>query len=291
MLRWIEQIPGSAVPSRPADGHKGTFGTVVVIGGSPLMIGAPALTATAALRSGAGLVKVASSAEVCRGVMTIQPSVTGMAPEELDTLRDAEKTVLAIGPGWGGGGGGGDVVDAVLRRVLSWSNALVVDADGLNALARLGDAARPAELPWVLTPHPGEFRRLAGAFGISGDPTDPGQRPAAAAALAAVTGAVVVLKGRHTIVCDGKRAYRNDTGNPALATAGTGDVLTGLIAGLIAQGTDAFDAAVLGVYLHGDAADAWAAEHGASGMLAMELADALPGAFERRRFQDSTEVF
>lgn len=280
MLEWIEQLP--ALPPRPADGHKGTFGTVVVVGGSPLMIGAPALTATAALRSGAGLVKIAASAEVCRAVTEIQPSATGLALENLAGLRDDGKSVLAVGPGWGSGGGGGEAVDALLVKLLDWPNAMVIDADGLNALARHGGVGRPAGLPWVLTPHPGEFRRLAEAFGVDGDPTDAEQRPTAATALARATGAVVVLKGRHTIVTDGRRAYRNETGNAVLATAGTGDVLTGLLAGLIAQGAAAFDAAVNAVNLHGQAADDWATSHGDRGMLAMELADGLPGAIRGR---------
>lgn len=277
MLEWVEKLP--EVPARPDDGHKGTFGSVVVIGGSLRMPGAPALCATAALRGGAGLVKVAGALQVLASVLTIQPSATGVGLKDLGAVKGDEKSVLAIGPGLGRESG----VGALVAGFLEWPNALVVDADGLNALAAGGAFARAAGRPWVLTPHPGEFRRLAEALGIKGDPTDPAQRPDAAAALAQATGAVVVLKGHQTIVSDGRRAYRNATGNPALATAGSGDVLTGLIAALLAQGLDAFDAAALGAHLHGDAADHWAQAHGRSGLLAVELADGLPDAFERHR--------
>lgn len=278
-LKWIEQLPD--LPLRPEDGHKGTFGTVVVVGGSLRMPGAPALCATAALRSGVGLVKIAGALQVLSSVLAIQPSATGVGLKDLGAVKGDGQSVLAIGPGLGQERG----LDVMVRGFLDWPNPLVVDADGLNALAAGGPFKRAADQPWVLTPHPGEFRRLAESLGIKDDPTDPNQRPAAAAALARATHAVVVLKGQHTIVTDGRRAYRNDTGNPVLATAGTGDVLTGLIAGLIAQslrqGGDVFEAAVLGAYLHGSAADAWKMKHGSRGMLAMELAGELPGAIEQ----------
>ncbi|MBB6428794.1 NAD(P)H-hydrate dehydratase [Algisphaera agarilytica] len=274
-LDWVESLP--ALPPRPEDGHKGTFGTVVVVGGSLRMPGAPALCATAALRGGVGLVKVAGALQVLASVLAIQPSATGIGLKDLGGAKGDGKTVIAIGPGLGQEKG----FDVLVRGFLDWPNPLVVDADGLNALA-IGEAfERSSDKPWVLTPHPGEFRRLAEQLGIEGDPTDPQQRPDAAAALARATGAVVLLKGQHTIVSDGHRVYRNTTGNPVLATAGTGDVLTGLIASLLAQGCDAFDAGVLGAHLHGSAADAWRDANGSRGMLAMELAGELPAAIAR----------
>ena len=278
--KFLQTIPPP--PSRPDDGHKGTFGTVLIVGGSRLMPGAPALCATAALRSGAGLVRIAAPREVLPAVLGFQASATGVDLDEVDELRGDEKVVVAIGPGLG------REVD-IPRRVesfLSWPNPLVVDADGLNALGDCPTISEAVERatsvkragPWVLTPHPGEFRTLAKVFGLDADPTAPDQRPAAARALAAATGAVVVLKGRHTIVTDGVETYRNNTGNVVLATGGSGDVLTGLIAGLLAQKMSPLDAAVLGVHAHGRAADAWATDHGPRGMLAMELADRLPAA-------------
>jgi len=274
-LAWVDRLPG--LPPRPDDGHKGTFGTVAVVGGSLRMPGAAALCATAALRSGAGLVKVAGPLQVLSSVLAIQPSATGVGLKDLTALRGDGRSVLAIGPGLGKANG----VEALVSGFLDWPNPLVLDADGLNALATSGQCAREGGGPWVLTPHPGEFRRLAEAFEIEGDPVDPVMRPGAAAALASATGAVVVLKGTDTVVTDGRRAYRNTTGNPALATGGTGDVLTGLIAGLIAQGAEPFAAAVLGTHFHGDTADYWAETHGRRGLLAMELAHGLPAAFQR----------
>jgi NAD(P)H-hydrate epimerase len=276
-LQWIKQLPGAGVPGRPEEGHKGTFGTVVVVGGSPLMLGAPALCATAALRSGAGLVKIAGDPAWLPHVLAMQPSATAMDRAELDTLEARPGTILAVGPGLGGE----EASRKLVATLLGSDHPLVLDADGLNALAQLGRCDRPADHRTVLTPHPGEYRRLAEGLGLGDhDPTDPRKRSHAAAALAGATGAVVVLKGQHTIVTDGHRAYRNNTGNPVLATGGTGDVLTGLLAGLMAQGADPFDAAVRAVHAHGLAADRWAKQHGTRGLLAMELAHQLPGVLQ-----------
>ena len=163
---------------------------------------------------------------------------------------------------------------------------MVLDADGLNLLAASGrilgtQNPRPKDL--VLTPHPGEFARLAAPLGIPQRPRSDRDRGSAAAALARAHGAVVVLKGRGTAVSDGDRLYMNTTGNPAMATAGSGDVLTGLIAALLAQGLGGFEAAVLGTYLHGFAGDLWEQEHGPSGLTARDLAALLPAAVHRHR--------
>ncbi|MEM9754074.1 MAG: ADP/ATP-dependent (S)-NAD(P)H-hydrate dehydratase, partial [Planctomycetota bacterium] len=143
--------------------------------------------------------------------------------------------------------------------------------------------------PRVFTPHPAEFQRLAEAFSqsqhLQDDPTAAEDRPRLAAWLARVCRSAVVLKGKNTVVSDaaGSTHFVNQTGNPALATAGTGDVLTGLIAGLMAQGMPAFDAACLGVHIHGVAADAWSQNNGPGGLLAEELADQLPTAIHALR--------
>jgi len=279
------------LPDRPDNAHKGTFGTVIIMGGSHTMIGAPALAARAALRCGVGLVKLACPASVLPQVLTIEPGATGIALPELHQphepgdvaaiieARDPEhKAVLAIGPGLGEEA----AVASRVAALLGMPGAVVLDADGLNALARSGQALRRTA-PTVLTPHPGEFRRLAQAAGIAHDPVDPAQREDAAHALANHHHAVVLLKGRHTVVSDGQQAFTNTTGNPAMATAGSGDVLTGLIAGLIAQGMTAYDAACLGAHLHGLAGDAWAKTHGLSGLRAQELADELPDVMQRLR--------
>lgn len=284
-----------ALPARPADGHKGTFGTVIVVGGSETMMGAPALTASAALRGGVGLCKVATPAAVLPTVIAIEPGATGiMLGDDLDTnlhlINQAdpdEKSVLAIGPGLGRSEAASDLVSSLLKG----KRAIVLDADGLNLLATTGEAARGeshAGAPLILTPHPGEFERLAKPFGITASPVDPDQRAGAAAALSRVHHAVVLLKGSNTVVSDGTRLFINSTGNPAMATAGSGDVLTGLIASLLAQGLDSFSAASIGAYLHGLAGDFWAEQNGQSGLKARELADWLPRAFEKYRNMNAT---
>lgn len=274
-------------PDRPADSHKGTYGTVIVIGGQPHMIGAPALAASSAFRTGAGLVKIMTHPEVLPHCLTIEPSATGLPTPYIDNEQEIQRlfddlkpqTALAVGPGMTESPIGHRGVKILLKH----SFATVLDAGGLNNLAAIGDQFPRKHCPLVLTPHPGEFARLAKSAGVSQDPTDPKQRPAAAAEMAKFYDAVVVLKGHHTIVSDGERHYTNHTGNPALATAGSGDVLTGVVASLIAQNMSPFDAAVLGVYLHGMAADIWAESHGPVGLVARDLAALIPAALKRHR--------
>ncbi len=299
------------LPKRPADGHKGTFGTVCVIGGQAggprVMVGGPALAALGALRAGAGLAVLAVPAPIMAAALTIAPSATGLAlpVDENGGLRASDVAALldtflheydcvAVGPGLG--------VDEPQRQIMvrligQDEVPLVVDADALNALATVPQFDQDFRAPAVLTPHPGEYRRLAEALGLDGDPIDKSRRPAAAEQLAQRLGCVVVLKGAGTVVTDGVQTWINSTGNVALATGGSGDVLTGVIAGLIGQffkphvsgmdsaaapsqsaGLSLFECARLGVYLHGLAADRWADRHGDSGLLATDLLAELPAA-------------
>lgn len=293
------------LPPRPADAHKGTFGTVIVVGGCETMPGAPALCAAAALRGGAGLVKIAAARQVIHTAIIIEPSATGIilgddagaSLQQLDQADPDRVAVLAVGPGIGRSDAARHLVTSLLRG----PRRMVLDADGLNILAAglIADESHPEPTShpfaagWrasaapppslVLTPHPGEFRRLAEPLGIRLSPTDPAERPAAAAALARAHAAVVLLKGMNTIITDGTRVRINTTGNPALATAGSGDVLTGLIASLMAQGMAPFDAAALAAHLHGLAADLWASRHGESGLTARDLATLLPDACNQWR--------
>ena len=277
----------AAPPARPDDSHKGTFGTVVVVGGCATMIGAPAICARAAFRGGAGLVKIAANEKVLPHVLTIEPHATGVVlkgevVEQVRSIRQADtghRAVLAVGPGLG------DSQDArrLVRMLIDLDMPLVLDADGLNHLAAAGVRVTHRDQPRVLTPHPGEFERLAKPLGITASAIDETTRPEAATALAQAHDAVVVLKGHHTLVTDGKRLYTNATGNPVLATGGSGDVLTGLIAALMAQHFDAFNAACLAVHAHGLAGDKWLAQHGRSGMRATEIADLVPDVFEQLR--------
>ena len=294
------------LPPRPADGHKGTFGTVCVLGGQAaaprIMIGGPAMTATAAFRAGAGLVVLAVPAPLVPAALSISPSATALAlpvdddgnpvPSAAAELLDehlSQCDCLAIGPGFAADIPQQQIVARLISRDLP---AMVIDADALNALACLGDFHRDLRAAAVLTPHPGEYRRLAKALAIDADPTIAATRPHAAEALAQRVGCVVVLKGAGTVVSDGIQTWTNTTGNAALATAGTGDVLAGVIAGLVAQYASRgdgplslYDCARLGVYAHGLAADRWRDAHDGSdsGMLAAELLEQIPGALASLR--------
>jgi len=276
------------MPKRRREGHKGDYGRVLIVGGSAGMSGAPAMSGLAALRSGAGLVQIACPAR-------IQPIVAGLAPcattiglaetaggqvsstKGLGQLRRAigSQDVVAIGPGLGRGADVGKIVVGVLKA--AQARPVVVDADGLNALAATRRWWEAVGGPVVLTPHPGEMERLlkGAKLGVRSE-----DREKSAGALAERTGAVVVLKGAGTVVSDGRRVYVNRTGNPGMATGGSGDVLTGVIAGLLGQGLAPFDAACLGVFVHGEAGDLGARRLGAVSLMATDLIDELPAAFQ-----------
>lgn len=289
------------LPARDPAGHKGTFGTVAVVGGScagaALMAGAPTLAARAALRAGCGLCKLVVPAPIAVACVQMAPSCTALTiPVEADGVispgeasraaRRAldESDVVVVGPGMGLGLGPGSLLGVLIAQA---ETPLVIDADALTALAKRSDLTSAFVARAVLTPHPGEFARLAATLGIKPSPTDPAQRPAAAAELARMLDAVVVLKGAGTIVSDGVVTWQNTTGSHALATAGTGDVLAGLVGGLIAQThgrASLFDLACIAVAAHGAAADAWTASGPRqAGLLAEDLVDLLPAAIERYR--------
>ncbi len=312
-----DPIPLPPFPLRDPRGHKGTFGTVAVVGGcarlDSRMIGGPALAALGAFRAGVGLVKLGVPEPILDAAITIVPSATGVplpvdssgmvvaheASRVLDRLV-ASSDCLAIGPGLGQGEG---PRATVFRAINQEQTPVVVDADAINALADMPDVHRDFRAMAILTPHPGEFRRLAKSMGLSDDIGTDAARVQGAEALARTIGCVVVLKGAGTVVSDGQRTWVNSTGNAALATAGTGDVLTGVIASLVAQfhrrplvagartisseargGLALFDCARLGVAPHGMAAESWASDRGVDfGMLAAELADRISGALNRLR--------
>lgn len=196
-----------------------------------------------------------------------------IAAAAADLLVDAaaEADVVAMGPGLGRSPELTDLVDRLFRQVAA---PMVVDADALNALADLPAGLPTPGGPRVLTPHPGEFRRLSGLPRLT-----PDEAPRVADQRAAVHGVVIVLKSHRTTVTDGVRRVVNTTGNPGMATGGSGDVLTGVIAGLIGQQHSPFDAAHLGVHLHGRAGDLAAAELGETSLIASDLLRWLPAAF------------
>jgi len=351
----METIPTPTLPQRKADSHKGDYGKVLIIAGSDIMIGAPALVATGALRAGSGLVRIAAPKEIIPAVLTICPCATAFAWSSTkikDLLGFAdEHDVLAVGPGLGNSPA---VKRLILELIERHHGPMVFDADALNTLAQLEPSEWPKRRNWgniVLTPHPGEYMRLMSAVmkrgaNVALSPATDSSRTAAEAAAAATaiappktrslveeddapstadgmvldlpeesakaaaaveqeaakpaepappdrtplaellargTGCVVVLKGHRTVVTDGSRFAINTTGNPAMATAGSGDVLTGVIASLIGQKLSPLNAAVLGVHLHGLSGDLARQEIAgdAAGILATDIAAYVPKAMAK----------
>ncbi len=280
------------LPARPANAHKGTFGKVLLTGGSIGMSGSVALSACAALRSGSGLVTAVVPRSIQPQVAAIEPSLMtralsceidgglhAMAVAELTDLIPAVDAI-GIGPGLGRSQTAGQMVLALLQQSFC---PVVFDADALNLMAELncletdGRAAK-----CVLTPHPGEFSRLTGLSmeQISSD------REATASEFAAKHDVVVVLKGQETVVTDGRRIFRNSTGNSGMATGGSGDVLTGILTSLLGQHMELMEAAALAVHVHGLAGDLAARQLSQRGMIASDLITFLPPAWlelERRQ--------
>jgi len=279
------------VPSRRLGGHKGTYGHLLVVAGSPGKTGAAVLCARGAARSGAGLVTVAAPADAMPSVaarsietMTEEYALDSadLDPQEATARLVAltrGKEAIVVGPGIPTG----RAMVEVLREVLPDATVpVVLDADGLNVVALKPDLLGQVSAPLVLTPHPGEMARLLGVT-TSEVQAD---RLAVAREAAARFGAVVALKGARTVVAapDGE-AVINPTGNPGMGSGGTGDVLAGLIGGLLAQGVAPFDAARLAVYLHGLAGDRAAEDLGHHAMVAGDVLDRLPAvlrAWEKR---------
>lgn len=265
------------LPPRPRDGHKGTFGTVLVIAGSEGMLGAAILCARGALRGGAGLVRVALPRALMAPCMVAVPAATTL-PRQQVLAAVATASAIVIGPGLGVSAATRQLVRAVLQRARV---PVVLDADALQAFAPLRRAL-PGSAPKILLPHPGEAGRLLAweTAKVQGD------RPAAVAALAQRSGAVAVLKGQGTLVCDGQRQFINQTGNPGMATGGTGDVLAGLCGALLAQGMEPFAAACLAVHVHGKAGDLVADRLSEAGLVAEDLplaiAEVLRGSVARK---------
>ena len=287
-VRWLSAPEHSAIlKRRPMNAHKGSFGHVLVIAGSIGKGGAAVMTSLSALRIGGGLVTLAvpSSLEGALPdrpleIMTLplpQTEDRTLAPSGLDSLLKfaEDKTVAAIGPGLSTQP---ETARLVHDLITNLSIPMVIDADGLNILASHLDILKQARAPIVLTPHPGEMARLAGTSSeaVQAD------RLAAASEFVGRYPVTLVLKGARTVIADRDGILTiNTTGNPGMATAGTGDVLTGIIAGLIAQGYTPDQAACLGVYLHGLAGDLAADEIGEIGFLAGDLIRQIPAALSK----------
>lgn len=270
----------SLMPRRDPAGHKGTFGKAYLLGGSVGYTGAPVLCAAAAERSGCGLVFLGvpesvwpAAAVKCWGAMPHPlPERDGrLSPDAEEEIRRraAGCDAVAIGCGMGRG----EESDLLIRRLLTVEKPLVLDADGINALEGHIDTLSRRTCATVLTPHDGELAR------IGGDMTAP--REASAAAFAAAHGVYLVRKGHRTLVAapDGRLAV-NTTGNDGMAKGGSGDILTGLLAGLLAQGMEPFAACCAAVWLHGRAGDLAAEEKGRRGMTPPDIIEMLPYALK-----------
>ena len=274
-------IKGWLTP-RAADTHKGTYGHVLVVGGSAGMTGAVTMTSCAALRCGAGLVTAALPETQMPILDAAVMEVMGQALPEtnlgcisIDALPALESllgtcSVCAVGPGMSRY----QEANAILRFILENSGVpVLIDADGINALASDPGVLRDRQVPVVITPHPRELARLTG---LTVEEIQH-NRIEVASRYAADWGITMVLKGHQTVVaCPRGEVFINSRGNPGMATAGSGDVLSGIIAGLIAQGLKTQQAAAAGVYIHGRAGDRAAAEIGQRGMIAGDMIDYLP---------------
>jgi ADP-dependent NAD(P)H-hydrate dehydratase / NAD(P)H-hydrate epimerase len=282
----LELVTGSElsglIPPRPQKSHKGSYGHLLILAGSPGMTGAAALASMAALRAGAGLVTLGIPKslnpimeEKCTEVMTLplpETSTGSLSPDALSPILDfcLKIDVVAIGPGLSRNPGTGELVRELVR---SCPVPLIIDADGLNLIAEDLSVLGSASSGLTLTPHPGEACRLTGLTReeLFAD------REGTARRFARENNLILVLKGAGTLIALPEGSLRiNLTGNPGLATGGTGDILTGLIAGFMAQGVEAGSAACLGVYVHGAAGDKAAEKVGEISLIASDLLESIP---------------
>ena len=267
------------ITDRPADMHKGQAGRILFIAGSKGMAGAAVLAARGALYSGAGLVKVSVPDELFH---ILQCSVTEAMCIDREEAAKADLSVydaICIGPGLGTGE---DAMALIHRVIADYEGPLVVDADGINCLCKYRALAQIHERQGVtvFTPHPGEADRMLRALALESYKVMGRQRTAAA--LAEATGAIILLKGNRTLIVSGQDAYENPTGNPGMATGGSGDVLSGIITSLLAQkhlDAEPVDRVNAAAFLHGLAGDIAAENIGEYGMTAADIADAVAAAF------------
>ena len=258
----------SLLKKRPKDGHKGTFGHGMVVGGSKAYPGAVALSGMATLQVGAGLATIFTTASARCAVYQDRPELmvnawgkgdeAWLTKDAIGLLEEslAGKAAIAVGPGMGNEPESAELLQSLLKK---WSKPLVIDADGLNQIASAPELWAEVSQWSILTPHPGEMKRLMPGFDVNN------RRLEAAEKLSQQKQVIVVLKGAGTIVAmPNGRSFVNPTGNAGMATGGSGDVLTGVILGLLAQGYSPEDASTLGVYLHGLAGDLCAVEQGAA---------------------------
>lgn len=272
-MKLTKQYVISLLPKRPLDANKGTFGSVLVIAGSENFPGAAYLCCAAAYRVGAGLVTLATTKEVKIIVSRKLPEVTFLSPSEIfDKLSDYN--VCLLGPGLGQKQQARKLIKQLLKKKLPKT---VIDGDGLNILSKMDEWWEQHKTEVILTPHPGEMSRLTGLtveevqadrIGIAQKYTKKWEQ-------------TLLLKGAHTVIASpAGEVVTSPFANPALATAGTGDVLAGIVASLLAQGLTPFDAASVGTYIHGLAGEMVSEKLGNAGVLASDLLPILPKAIK-----------
>lgn len=271
------------IKERPAEIHKGQCGRVLIVAGSVGMAGASVLSARGALKSGAGLVRIAAPVELFNILQTAVPQATCMdrCISEGFSRRSLEiYGSIAVGPGIGADEENYLLIEKILNN---YDGTVVIDADGINSMCIYGkdfSILRDSKASVILTPHQGEADRILEALGET-SVNDIG-REQAARLISSKTGAYVLLKGSGTVVTHAEeKTYINTTGNPGMATGGSGDVLTGVVAALAASGLSAFDAVKTGAFIHGMAGDIAADKIGQWGMTAVEIEEALPAALKK----------
>ena len=275
MILSAEDV-SALLPPRDPMAHKGDFGKLLLLCGSRGYTGAAYFAAMGALRAGAGLVflgvpesiYVIEAVKLNEAVVFPLPDKQGILsaeaiPQILQRLPDMDAVV--VGPGLGQSEDTFQITAAVLQNA---GCPVILDADGINLVSGHKDLLRGRDKPTILTPHEGEFRRLWGPVGKN--------RMASAATAARELNSILLLKGHETCITDGYAEYRNPTGNPGMAVGGSGDVLAGIIAGLIGQGLSPLEAAACGAWLHGRAGDVCAQKLGQYGMLPSDMLQVLP---------------
>ena len=277
-MRWPKQLSRC-----DPNAHKNDFGHVLILAGSPVMLGAAALAALAAMRTGAGLVtcgiptslNLALQKKISPVIMTLPLPQTKTATFALPAYKELQRhfhkfNAIVIGPGMGQSS---QTQKFILTLIARCRTPLVIDADALNALAKDPRVLLKNKGVRILTPHPGEMARLTGCS----RQTVEHNRSKIAAQFAKMHECIVVLKGHRTVIASPQgKVYINRTGNAGMATAGSGDVLTGVIAALLGQGIGPLESARLGAYLHGKAGDAAASSLAKAGMIAVDIIDHLP---------------
>jgi NAD(P)H-hydrate epimerase len=263
--------------ARPSSAHKGDFGRLLVIGGSEVFSGAPTLVSLAALRTGVDIAYLAAPAKTAQAISSMSPDLITLKldgnhlnPSNMTALKSYVEMVDAVvlGPGLGLHSETKEFVKACISAVESAGKPLLLDADGLKAFAEF---KKPLKIPFVLTPHAGEYAILTGRK----LPESLEERVSEVQRSAAELNAVILLKGHVDVVCDGKRVKLNFTGNPGMTVGGTGDVLSGVVGAFLAQKADPFEAAVAGAFVNGAAGDFVANDIGHH-MVATDLLDWIP---------------